>query len=272
MAKHLKNLRIFTIGSVDHPCNQAAKVALVKRHDPDINRSKGKEEFIVPFSEEVLKSLPGTVQAEILKLQQQADLAAQLTTQVQQLTTDNGNLTKRVKELEDANEVLEKKLNPPSEEELLKSLPESLRKMFEDAKKIADDAQAVAKAEKDARLNAEFISKAKELNSLTVDPEAFGPLLKRASEVMAAADFEALMQVFKAADAQLKEAGLFKEHGRNSDGGGGDVLKRAQALADELKKNNPTLTIEQALTKVWEQNPDLYSQYSSKSTRSYEDE
>lgn len=175
--------------------------------------------------------------------------------------------------LKDAEEVIKSKddqiaeinkaANPPSDEEVLKGLPESIRKRIEDAEAIAKAAQEdVAKA-KAAQEQAEYIAKAKSLGAPDAD-KVGGLLLRVAKGTTTMDDAATLETMLKAANAQGQTAALFKALGSDTatDAEPEDMLK---AKADEIEKAaDGKLTKEQAYAKAVDQNPTLYSAYMTK--------
>lgn len=66
------------------------------------------------------------------------------------------------------------------------------------------------------------------------------------------APIEAMVKQLAAANAQAREAGIFKELGGTGNDNGATPHDELMAKAHELKKSNPALTIEQAYTKVFQ--------------------
>lgn len=79
----------------------------------------------------------------------------------------------------------------------------------------------------------------------------------------APAEFERMMAIFKAADAQLAESALFKSVGAGGEAGPGSAYAEAEAKAELLmaKASGKDLTKEAAISKVFEDNPKLYTRY-----------
>lgn len=126
-----------------------------------------------------------------------------------------------------------------------------------------------AKIEKQERDDHErtMLAKAKALKNLTVSEDDLKDVLSKAYDVpveVTKADGtkatrplgEQIEQILKAANAQLEEAGVWGEYGRP--GGGEAVGSRVESAAAELRKQDPTLTAEQAIAKAYEQDPSLY--------------
>lgn len=162
---------------------------------------------------------------------------------------------------------LESALTPePAEEtedELMKSVPESVRKMLDDHKAAAVEALAKAAAaedelhkERDARADEAAIAKAAGWTSLALDASEIGPALRRLADVDAELA-KAIETVLDAANAQAESAGIFSEIGKAGRPEGSDAYEALSSLAKSAAEANGT-TFEAAFVTVAEQNPDLY--------------
>lgn len=122
----------------------------------------------------------------------------------------------------------------------------------------AEAAQALQEldAERDVRLEAEFISKADEYN-LPVEPTEFGPVLKRLVERMDEDDLEILDAVFKSAGDLL-----YQEYGNVGGGSNSSIIDSVDALAGEMvTKANGSFTTAEAQVALFEANPEAYDAY-----------
>lgn len=146
----------------------------------------------------------------------------------------------------------------PSEEEVIKSLPESIRKRLEAAKEAEEElAKAKAKAETD-----EAIAKAKAIG--VGDAEVVGELLLRISKGMTTADDAAKLETLLKGLGELSAKSiLFKSMGADV-AVDGDPEALLKAKAEEIKKANPALTEAQAYDKALDANPALYNAYVAK--------
>lgn len=175
--------------------------------------------------------------------------------------------------LEKAEKKLKKqaKTDEPTTEEIDKAdLPKAVRDALEKAeterdelKKAADEATQLAKAERDQRIAKEFIAKAEgEFAHVGGDSTEFGPILKAASEKLSKEEYEALETRLRAAEEQVRTSQLFKEMGRSGDpapaGEGDQDLARK---AEELRKNDSSLTPYQAMEQALRQSRELQRQY-----------
>lgn len=168
----------------------------------------------------------------------------------------------------------------PELDEIMKSNP-ALAQMFEDLKKRADEneaaataakaeaekAQAIAKAEQDKRIEAGFIEVAKGYKHLSMDPVAFGPVLKRACEALSADDYKALETVLKAADESAKPG--FSAIGQSGQVVKGDFARSTSSYEETnafldyvgslVQKSDGKLSETDALVKAATEKPDLYA-------------
>lgn len=113
-------------------------------------------------------------------------------------------------------------------EDILKALPEPVRKRFEELEKRAEDAETIAKSEREVREIAEWITKAKTLGLGEADK--LGPALRS----LAAADAEAVKVVEEtlvAASEQIKKGRLFSVVGSDANEGGSDAVAKLESLA-----------------------------------------
>ena len=153
------------------------------------------------------------------------------------------------------------------EDELMKSVPESVRKMLEDHKAVAAEALAKAAAtqdelrkERSRRADEVAIAKAAGWTSLTLNAEEVGPMLRKMAELDA--DLAAAVEtVLEAANAQAESAGIFAEIGKAGLPDGGDAYEALASLAKSAVEAGVSPTFEQAFVKVAEQNPDLYHRH-----------
>lgn len=162
---------------------------------------------------------------------------------------------------------------PETAEDLLKSadLPVAVREALAKAqaeneefrKQAAKDREDFAK-ERDARLDVDAISKSKDMfKSLAINHAEVAPALRRVE--MVSPDVAKSIEVaLKAADAQLKEKGIFEEVGNVSKSGASDadgVYQEIVAKGEDLRKSDSNLTSAAAFAKALADNPELYTRY-----------
>jgi hypothetical protein len=140
-----------------------------------------------------------------------------------------------------------------SVEDVMKSLPESVRKMIEDATAAATAAtEQVAKMQEE-KAQSEAIAKARTVvGKATGNVDLVASLLRKASPDEAAE----IERVFKAHNTALAEAKTFEAVGDL--GSDSDDASRITKRADDLRKQDMKLTREQAIAKAMEDDPAAY--------------
>lgn len=142
--------------------------------------------------------------------------------------------------------------------ELLEKADPALRAFIEKQEKDMAEATSIAKAERDARLDREYLSKAESMPMVAEDKSSFGSLLRRMADALDPKDMAEVEKHFVAANTQITKGNLFTEFGMG--GAETTISKSVTSAAQELIKADPTLTMEQAQAKVYETNPDLLAQ------------
>lgn len=132
------------------------------------------------------------------------------------------------------------------DEEILKSLPEPIRKRIEASEQRAKEATEAVEKMQAAAEESEAIAKARTLG--VGDPKVVGPLMVRVAKGKTTKeDVVALETLLKAAGAQSKR--LFSVAGSGDDGTT-DPQEILKAKAIERQKAKPSLTYEQAYAEV----------------------
>src|SRR5512139_3287438 len=215
MARTLRKLRVDFGSLVDVPANQHAHVLLFKRATPDPIEKMIREEdgkFCV-YSASGKKLGEHNTRAEALAQLRAVEASKERAQKMSDTKTDHGtediakrlaDLEKRAKDAEDRATAAEAK---------------------------HEEALTLAKAEKDARLTAEFIRKAEGFANLPVKPDVLGPILKKLTDALTAEEYTQVETVLRAANAA--SAAVFSEHGR----GGGDAGQSATERLDTLAKS-----------------------------------
>lgn len=165
--------------------------------------------------------------------------------------------------LKDANDTIAKakaEATPeePNEEEVLKSLPEAIRKRLEKAK---EDEATIAKMAAEAEEKA-AIAKARDLK--VAEPEKVGPLLLRVAKGKTTEDDAKVIETMLRQHAAISAVSpLFKSIGSAAavEGDPEEILK-SKAL--EIQNGNPKLTFAQAYDEALKQNPTVYDAYIAK--------
>lgn len=148
---------------------------------------------------------------------------------------------------------LEKAATPaPTEDDILKSLPQAVRERIEKAEADAKSASEVAKAERDARLNNEYIAKAAKFSALSQDANKLGPILKRAhgGEPLTADDCAELERILTAANEAVSKSKVFGEIGKTGADDDASATSRVMKLAEDLVKDGKATNVPDAIAKM----------------------
>lgn len=139
---------------------------------------------------------------------------------------------------------------------LVKSLQED--KAASEAK--LSDALAIAKGERDQRVEKEFISKAADFKVAT-DATALGKALKDISENCSEDSYKTVEAVLKAAGEQVEKGALFEESGSR----GSDSTPKANDAIDTAAKalieKGEAKTYSEAVAKAVKNDPSLYERH-----------
>lgn len=144
------------------------------------------------------------------------------------------------------------------------ALREQLAKAERDAKAVAkraQDAEEIAKAERDLRVQREFVAKAEKEFPHLGDSATLGTELQRMSEKLDKADFDSHLERLAAANAQIDTGNLFAELGRAGDASGDQphIAELHKAVAD-IRKADSGLSDYQARELALKRNPKLAAQ------------
>ena len=157
-----------------------------------------------------------------------------------------------------AKEEVGKKAEPATDEAVQKRLKE-IEKRNSEIEKRNQELEAQIKKQNDELKTKEFIAKAAGFTNLGIKADELGPVLKSMAEANPEG-FAKIEATLKAADEQVAKGALFSEAGRSGTGET-SVVKKVQAMADEMIAKGASMTKEQALAKAWKDNPELYKQY-----------
>jgi Asp-tRNA(Asn)/Glu-tRNA(Gln) amidotransferase B subunit len=152
-----------------------------------------------------------------------------------------------------------------SKEAIAKMDPETqavVKQLLEEnivTKAEAKEAKQIAKELKEEKILKEYVAKAEDLPHLAIEPLKFGPVLKALGESHPD-EFSEIFRVLKAADVAIEKSELFKEVGK---AGSGESSAEAAvyAKARGLVAKDGDLTFEEAVSKVLEEDPELYEKY-----------
>lgn len=164
--------------------------------------------------------------------------------------------------VEDLEAKVAKAASESPEDEIAKAmdgLPEPLRKHFTEQAEELRKAREVAEAERDTRLNAEYLAKARSFEALGEKPEELAPTLRKLADLDADLYVE-VERLLKAANAQAEASdGLFKAIGASNAPDEGSAHGRLDAIAKAKVSDGSAPDYASALAKAAEENPDLYA-------------
>jgi hypothetical protein len=146
---------------------------------------------------------------------------------------------------------------PDDEDDLIEKADPEVRALIEKAQQRAEAAEAIAKAERDARIEREMLAKAQKLVHVNDNTDELAKTLKSLHEANPELA-EGIEKMLTAANEQIAKSGIFSEIGL----GGGDttISKAIESRVQEIQKANPNLTREQAETQAYEENPEMYDE------------
>lgn len=264
--RKMVNIDISETSGVDHPAHLQEGWMVRKSVDADtVNKLFGlpdadKEGATMPAQEENVKpEAEVTPDAEAKEAAEKAAAPGEATKDevINALKAEIKELKKKSADSEeDGDNLIEKAAGLPD------AVKDFMAKQKEDLAKAREE---VAK-ERDARLDADAITKSREVfKSLGVNHEEVAPALRR----LALTDADVAKSVetaLNAAEAQLQEAGIFKEAGKSqAEGVGTDAMETLTKAAEKLIADGITKDRSVAMTKALEANPELYTQYLNES-------
>lgn len=162
------------------------------------------------------------------------------------------------KELADQKEKFEKEQK--EQKEKLEKENKALLEKLGTTEAIAKAALEHAEIEKNARVEKEFISVAKENYPFLGDANKMGIVLKAVSEKLTKEQSEYITEILKSANEKISKSPLLKEFGSNTDPVADDVYSRINKMAKEYSNTNK-VSFADALTKVLSENSSLYDEY-----------
>lgn len=125
---------------------------------------------------------------------------------------------------------------------------------------LAKSALENAEKERNARVEKEFISIAKENYPFLGDANKIGVVLKAVSEKLTKEHSEYITEILKSANEKISKSPMLKEFGSNADPVADDVYSRINKMAKEYSDTNK-VSFADALTKVLSENSSLYDEY-----------
>jgi len=266
----VKDMEIDEISLVDRAANQSAAIVIAKRADqedgmPDYTDQDGNELDLSQFEEgDVLEGEDGQLyevtygddddededddyeDSEVGELVGVGKSAFGASYDAGVIAGIRDELSKAVSQ-DDQNAVLSKALG-------------TLAKRAEEAESRLQRAEEVAKAERDLRLEREYISKAAEYN-VPVDPTELGPVLMRATESLSYEDCAVLHKALSSAGEML-----YTEAGYDGRALAEDPMAEIEALVEgQVAKGDVSKA--GALIAFFDDNPGAYDAYRAERTR-----
>ena len=154
-----------------------------------------------------------------------------------------------------------------SEDEIIKAMPASIRKMLDESKATAEAAlfkaaasEAALIAERDARADEAAVVKASQWSSLNIDPTVVGPALRRLAETDTVLANE-IVKALDSANAVAETSVVFSEIGSEAPVAADDAFAKMSNLAKAAVADGTSPSFEAALMAVAQSNPELYTQY-----------
>ena len=185
------------------------------------------------------------------------EIPAEVYDYIEALESANAELVEEVSKL--ANSMQESA--EAIQEEIFKSADPRMVELVKGLEDRVASAEAIAKAERDHRLEQEFVSKASTLTNLSVKAEEFGVILKGVADRLTDEQYDAIWQVLSSANANLSKSGLFAEFGKSSTTDNDGPMSIIEKAAATLRLSNPTMTREQSIAKAVSADTNLYNQY-----------
>lgn len=278
--RKMVNIDIAETSGVDHPAHLQEGWMILKSADPvivnklfgtpDIVNKEGatmpvKDENVQPEAEVTPEAKEAAEKAAEAK--EAADKAANPFGDKSEPTKDDiiASLRKEIKELKAGKVAKSAEEDDLQGEDLEKAagLPEAVKQFMAKQKEDLAKAREEVAKERDARLDADAITKSKDtFKSIGINHDVVAPALRRLPEDLA----KSVETALKAADAQLNEAGIFAEVGKSEAEGQGDTaLAQLNKAADKMVADGAATSKASAFAKALEAHPELYTQYLNES-------
>ena len=247
MPNKVIKLSIDRVDLVDEGANSASFIELIKRRRPETMDVQEILSKMRPEEASVLQTALTEKDAALAKSNEliasnNATSEAELAKRDSTISTLNGQL-----------ETVTKAKAIDTEEELIKSMPENVRKAFTDMKLQKETAEEAIRKAKEASDELEAITKSKELQALNASDDELVSIVKGCSPEV--------FEILKKASKQVEDNLLTPVGKSHLGGAASDSWDRINKSADALRATDSSLTKEQAVTKVLTDNPALYDEY-----------
>jgi hypothetical protein len=259
------------ISLVTRPANQLSKVVLFKSdtvteelmttevqtenieesvEETEVEKAKKMPKMDVEMDEEEMDEME---KKKMKKDDDTIELPSEVYEYIEALEAANNELLEQVEKFAKAEEA--------QNDDIMKSADPRIVEIVKAAQDRAEAAEMIAKAERDFRLEREFVSKASTLTHLPIDTDEFGRVLKEIADSVSEETFSKVWQVLEAANENVSTGDTFKEIGKSTgflNDGPASIIEKSAA---SLMKENPNLSREQAIAKAVENDPNLYIHY-----------
>lgn len=274
VGNRLTNMEFDEISLVTRPANQLSKVVLFKS---DTNTENGMTDeqtedtndiSKMGYGKKSMKKMPPMMEDEMedededemekKKMKKDddiVDLPSEVYEYIEALEAANAEMEQALSKYEAAVQQADREVD------ILKSADPAIVAIVKAAEERAVAAETIAKAERNFRLEREFIGKAAEFSSLPIVAEDFGRVLKGIAETAGDELLGAVMTVLSAANEAISTGNMFAELGKSVAFDNDSSLSEVNKAAKRLMESNPSLTHEQAVSKAVSDNPTLYHSY-----------
>jgi len=265
MARKLVKLSIKETSGVDHPAHLHDGWVVMKSASP-------------ADAEAVLDELrPTEVSDEVAPVEEVTELPAE-EIEADEILLDTAKAANAVletlkvfkeKTMSEVSEMTEVVIVPEaaSEADIIKAMPQAIRKMLDEASANAEAAlrkaaasEAALIAEREARADEAAVIKAAGWSHLNIDPTIVGPALRRLSESDGVLAGE-IVKALDSANALVETNVVFTEVGSDAPVMTDDAYSKMESLAKAAVSAGTAPSFEAALMSVAQSNPDLYTSY-----------
>jgi hypothetical protein len=265
----VKDMEIDEISLVDRAANTSAAIVIAKRADqedgmPQYTDQDGNELDLSQFEEgDVLEGEDGQLyEVTYTDDDDDEDEAAEHEPEGELVGVGKSAFGATYDDdvIADVREALSKAVDTDDQNAVLSKAFGTLSKRAEIAERRLVQAEQIAKAERDLRLEREYISKAAEYN-VPVDPTELGPVLMRATEALSYEDCAVIHKALCSAGEML-----FTEAGYDGRAIAEDPMAEIEALVEgQVAKGDVSKA--GALTAFFDDNPGAYDAYRAERTR-----
>lgn len=272
----LEDLVIDRVDLVDEGANSAAFIELYKRKEQSKMNFDEILSKMKPEHAEVIKGVVDTLNSDLAKAKEDlTTVTAERDTVSEDLAKAKDELNAVNDELAKANSELKKRDDDDAkgdddkddadkddvdkansgasfdEAEVIKSMPEAAREMFQKMQAQKDAAEEELRKAKEAEKTAEAVAKAKELKSIPVEQDKLVDIIKRAD-----ADVIGILETVNAA----VEGVVLNEVGKGAGSSTTDAWSKIDKKADEIVERD-SVSKAKAISTVIKENPELYREY-----------